>query len=73
MDNNREKFNFTEIEAKARSGDIDARRCLGFMYLGGYNVKQDTEKGIEWLKKVSDSRALMSLSAHERYLYGLEK
>ncbi len=44
---------FDIMRSRAEKGDRDAMRVLGESYLTGTGVRQDTEIGLEWIKKAA--------------------
>ena len=48
------KIKFTETEAKAEAGDVEAQFSLGVMYDGGDGVPQDFKEAVKWFRKAAE-------------------
>lgn len=49
MTNNKTKYNLSELQEKARSGDHQNQYELGRLLIEGEQTKKNTEEGIKWL------------------------
>lgn len=58
---------FNKAKILVKKGDVRAQRVLGYCYVKGLGVEQNTEKSIKWLKKAARKRDCNAMSSLALY------